>query len=383
MLLPFSLDTYDQRYQRVLERMKQRDLDVLLVNLPDNLSYLCGHESIGYYWYQALIIAPGLEHPVLITRISEKASVDETSILRGTIYYRMHFDDPIQMLVEFLTKHGLAAKRVGIEMQAFNIRPAHWDRIKEVLPNALFHDASNIVLEERLVKSPEEVSFQRNAARIADHAMQAAYGALRPGVTEIEIAGVISKAMADVGGEYPAFPVMVASGPRTTMIHGLPGHRPLVAGDLVTMEFAGVYHRYHAVLMRTAIIGRPPRRLGDVADCVKEATEAAIASAAAGQLTRVPKHVADEKLNRLDLARRRVHRVGYSIGLGFPPAWVEAMALEDSDPYTLCESMSFTIEPNLSLPDEGFGYKMGSTILCTAGGGESLSGLDHDLVVID
>ena len=59
------------------------------------------------------------------------------------------------------------------------------------------------------------------------------------------------------------------------------------------------------------------------------------------------------------------------------------MALEDTDPYLLAENMSFTIEPNVSLPDEGFGYKLGDTVLCTKSGGESLSILDHDLLVLN
>lgn len=383
MDLPFSLATYESRLRRIHERMERQGLDVLLVNLPDNVNYLCGHESIGYYWFQSLVVSPSLPHPVFITRVSEMASVVETSCLRDAVYYRMHFDDPIEILTGLLKQHGLAAKTIGIEMQAFNIRPAHWDRIKKMLPEAVFKDGSVLVLDERLIKSPEEVAYQRNAAQIADYAMKEAVKVLRPGKSEIEIAGVISKAMADAGGEYPSFPVMVVSGPRSPMIHGLPGNRSILAGDIVTMEFAGVCRRYHAVMMRTAVVGRPSARLRDIAECVRDATDAAIAAAVPGKPTGAPRRAADELLDRLDLSRRRVHRVGYSIGLGFPPAWVEVMALEDTDPNKLAENMSFTIEPNVSLPEEGFGYKMGDTVLCTPNGGESLHGLDHQLVIVD
>ena len=332
MDLPFSLATFDERLRRVMDRMKGDGIDALLVNLPDNLFYLCGHEAIGYFWFQTLVVSPALPHPVFITRVSEQASVDETSNLRGSRYYQMHFDDPIEILAGLLAEIGLGSGVIGVEMQAFNIRPAHWDRMKQRLPEASFKDASLLVLDERLIKSPEELAYQRSAARIADHAMRAGFATLRPGISEIEIAGVVSKALADAGGEYPSFPVMVVSGPRSPMIHGLPGNRRLEAGDVVTFEFAGVWRRYHAVMMRTAVIGRPSPGLRDVADCVKEATAAAIAAARAGNATSVPKHAADEVLDRLDLSRRRVHRVGYSVGIGFPPAWVEVMALETPIP---------------------------------------------------
>ena len=383
MDLPFSSATYDDRMARVLDRMKDAQIDALLVNLPDNLYYLCSHEAIGYFWFQTLIVSPALAEPIFITRISEQASVEETSTLRAARYYRMHFDDPIEILAEVLEANGLATGAIGVEMQAYNIRPAHWDRMRELLPEATFKDASLLVLDERLIKSPEELTYQRKGAQAADHAMRAAFEALRPGISEIEIAGVIAKALADAGGEYAGFPPMVVSGPRSAMIHGLQGNRRLAAGDVVTFEFAGVCRRYHAVMMRTAVIGRPSPRLREVAGCVKEATEAAIAVARAGNATSAPKHAADKKLDRLDLARRRVHRVGYSIGIGFPPAWVEYMALEDTDPHTLAANMSFTVEPNVSLPEEGFGYKLGDTVLCTAEGGESLHDLDNDLVIID
>ena len=383
MDLPFSLATYDERLRRVVDRMKGDGIDALLVNLPDNLFYLCAHEAIGYFWFQTLVISSALPHPVFITRISEQASVEETSTLRASRYYRMHFDDPIEILADMLAENGLASSAIGVEMQAFNIRPAHWDWMKQLLPGAKFKDASLLVLGERLIKSPEELAYQRKAAQIADHAMHAAFAALRPGISEIEIAGVISKALADAGGEYPSFPVMVVSGPRSPMIHGLPGNRRLVAGDVVTFEFAGVCRRYHAVMMRTAVIGQSSPYLRDVAGCVGEATEAAISAARAENATSVPKHAADEVLDRLDLSRRRVHRVGYSVGIGFPPAWVEVMALEDTDPHTLSENMTFTVEPNVSIPEQGLGYKMGDTVLCTAAGGESLHALDHDLVTVD
>jgi Xaa-Pro dipeptidase len=85
----------------------------------------------------------------------------------------------------------------------------------------------------------------------------------------------------------------------------------------------------------------------------------------------------------MDLVRRRCHRIGYSLGLAYPPTWLEAMFLHETDSHRIAPNMSFTIEPNLTLPDEGFGLKMGDTVLCTEDGGESLSALGHGLVVVD
>jgi Xaa-Pro aminopeptidase len=58
------------------------------------------------------------------------------------------------------------------------------------------------------------------------------------------------------------------------------------------------------------------------------------------------------------------------------------MTLVAGDDHVLAPGMSFTIEPNLHLPDEGFGVKMGETVLCTESGPESLTRYDHTLHVI-
>jgi Xaa-Pro dipeptidase len=88
-------------------------------------------------------------------------------------------------------------------------------------------------------------------------------------------------------------------------------------------------------------------------------------------------------LDRLDLSRTRVHRIGYSLGLAYPPTWLEAMIVDEADPHVFEPNMSFTIEPNLSLYEEGFGLKLGDTVLCTATGSSSLSELPPSLTILD
>jgi Xaa-Pro dipeptidase len=88
-------------------------------------------------------------------------------------------------------------------------------------------------------------------------------------------------------------------------------------------------------------------------------------------------------LNRLNLAGARVHRIGYSLGLAYPPTWLEALVLDESVDDVFAANMSFSIEPNLSFYQEGFGLKLGDTVLCTERGSVSLSELPPALTVID
>ncbi|MQA05900.1 MAG: M24 family metallopeptidase [Streptosporangiales bacterium] len=132
--------------------------------------------------------------------------------------------------------------------------------------------------------------------------------------------------------------------------------------------------------MRTAVVGRPSGRVREVAACLEHATDAAIAAATAGAPAPAPD---DAVLAELDLVRRRCHRIGSSLGVAYSPGWLEPMTLVAGDEHTLAPGMSFTVEPNLALPDEGFGMKMGETVLCGSDGPESLTRFDHTLHIAE
>ena len=74
----FSLEEYQERLDALRSRMEQRGIDVLMVTTPENLYYLSGYQTPGYYWYQTLIVLPDRE-PVLITRLNESANIEPLS----------------------------------------------------------------------------------------------------------------------------------------------------------------------------------------------------------------------------------------------------------------------------------------------------------------
>jgi Xaa-Pro dipeptidase len=382
MNLAFTLDTYRKRQSAALERMKTNGLDALIVNMPDNINYLCGFDSIGYLWYQALLLSPGLPEPVFFTRTTEEPCTWLTSAVREGRFYDIAKQDPIELVAAEIKKAGLAEKRIGIEMAAFTHLPYQWERLKTLLPKASFHDATLVVAEVRLKKSPEEIAYQRRAAQMADHGMRAAIAAIRPGMSEIQLSGIIANALAEAGSEYAAIPPMVTSGPRSGMIHAMASGRTFELGDTIIIEHAGVSRRYHAVFMRTVVLGRPSPRVKEVAEIMREATEAAIAELKPGADPAAPNRASDAVTGRAGITGNRAHRIGYSLGIAYPPTWLEAMMLAEGDPHRVEADMSFTIEPNMSFWREGFGYKIGETVLVTKQGPESLSAMDHNLIIV-
>lgn len=379
MFMPFPIRTYHKRLERVRRRMAEDQIDLLLVTMPDAVHWISGISSVGYLWPQALLV-PREGEVSYVTRTTEEAGVDALSWVTDQRLYDIAVEAPVEKIAATIQEHcGRVGRRIGIEMDAFTVVPSVWEALQKLVPDASWTDASMLVPEVRLVKEPAEVSYQRQAAAMADAAMREVLGSLQVGMSETEVAGLASYALGRAGSEFAAIPPMVVSGERSSLVHALATQRSLSVGDLVCIEFAGVVNRYHSVIMRTAVIGEPSPEVQADADCLERSMNAAIDSIAPGVAVHVPDDECNAVLAERDLVRRRCHRIGYSLGVAYPPGWLEPMTLVAGDEHVFEPNQTFTVEPNLSLPDRGFGLKLGDTVLCTPDGAESLSTVPYGL----
>lgn len=382
MNLAFPIATYHERVAAVRAELERRGLDGIVVTLPDAIHWLTGFDTIGYLWSQSVVIDRNEDEPVLHTRTTEEPGVLATTWLSTAKYYDIATQDPQAELAATLRERGLADKKVGIDLYSFAFLPGQRDKLASELPQVEWVDTTDLVAELRVVKTPLEIAYQRQAAAIVDVAMEATLAALRPGISEVEVAGLAAAALGAAGSEYAAIPPMVSSGPRSAMVHGMASRRVIGQGDVVCIELGAAVHRYHAIVMRTAVIGAAPKRVADVYDCTRRGLEAAIDAAKPGAAADEPDDACNAVLAEMDLVRRRCHRIGYSIGVAYPPGWLEPMMLVAGDEHVLTPGMSFSLEPNLTLHDEGFGIKAGETVLCTEDGAERLSAVDLGLFEI-
>lgn len=379
----FPIATYRQRLGEVQTRMREAGLDAMLVSMPDAVHWLTGVDSVGYLWPQALIVpADAGSEPTFVTRTTEAPGVDACSWLSQRRFYDISVTDPVDALISAISELGFGSARIGLETDAFTMLPSTYLLIVAAFPDATVSDCSYVVPEARLIKSDAELAYQRQAAAIADHAMRVVLSRIRPGVSELHLAGIAAKALGQAGGEHAAIPPMVVSGERSALVHCMAGRRVLGRGDVVCIELAGVVHRYHAVLMRTATVGDPGPRVREVAELQKQAHLAAVAATASGNAVEEPEDAARAVLEPAGLHANRCHRIGYSLGVAYPPGWLEPMTMVQGDTHRFAPGMSFTVEPNLHLPEEGFGLKLGDTVECTASGPRTMTALEHDLFVV-
>jgi Xaa-Pro dipeptidase len=235
----------------------------------------------------------------------------------------------------------------------------------------------------RLIKSPQEIAYIREAAAACDEGMRRAIDRAAAGKTENDLAQALYEGSLVHDSEYMSLPPFVASGYRSALAHATWSGRELVEGEVVFLEHAGVIHRYSAALIRVVSVGEPSDQVKRMDEAARAGLRAAIATAGPG----VPAYVVDRAcrgaIRDLGLGDYFRHRTGYSIGINFPPDWGEGhiMSIKESEPRTLAAGMTFHFVPGLF--DYGHAaVGCSQTVLITEAGCEPLSTIPEQLFVV-
>ena len=377
----FSLEEYRQRLDALRGRMARMGLDAVLVHSPENLYYLSGYQTPGYYWYQALVV-PLEKEPVFITRLLEESNVHHLSWVEESRPYG-DSDDWVAKTGEVLVELGLGAGRIGVDKRSWFFTVDDFERLAPTLPSATLVDCSGVVEEGRMIKSPAELSYMRQAAEIAGTAMRAGIDACAVGATENEVAAVVHDAQIRAGSEYTALPIFVTTGPRSALGHATWSRQAIEAGNTVFLETPGCINRYHAALIRGVHMGDPPERMVRATETVATALEETIAFMRPGVTAHDAHEVCRRVIAEADLGVTLDHRTAYSIGIGFAPDWGEGqiISLKEGEQRPLQEGMTFHIVSTVFIPGLT-SVGVSETVVVTDAGCEPLtSGVERTLFV--
>jgi Xaa-Pro dipeptidase len=346
--LSFTVDEYRDRIERLRLAVAERGCAGALVFTPENLTYLTGYRTPGYYGFQALVV-PVEGEPMLVLRHFETENAARYGVIDHVVGVTDD-SDPLARLVEAVRELGLAGEDpLGVELGSWFFTPRQVNALSAALSGTPLVDVGGTAEELRLVKSEAEIAHIRTACRQAEAGMLAGIGAVRPGVTENDVAAAAVAALVAAGCEYWSLPPFVCSGPRTAIPHATWAGRPLERGDVVYFELPGCSHRYGAGLMRTVVLGPPAEWQSRLAAASLAGLEAAIAAIRPG----VPASAVDAAC-RAEVAAAGFdegfrHRTGYSIGVNFPPDWGEGHIchLKAGDDRPLEPGMVFHLVPQI------------------------------------
>lgn len=363
---------FSGRLERLRRRMRQRGVEAALVTSPENICYLTGHATPGYYTYQCLVV-PEAGNPILLLRESEAINAQEGTYL---IDIRGYTDasNPMDLTVEVF--HQLKAEKIGVEERSWFFTPYQYRQLEQQLPAADLVAVDGDLGELRLVKSEAEIAEIRRAAVIVNAAATAAAAVIRPGVSERQIAARIFSALIEAGSEHLGMEPFVASGPRSGAIHASWSDRKIEDGEPVLIEVAASRSRYHAALMHTVEVGRLPADLQAMADTCRAALAATVETIRPGITPAECHRACTEVIKGAGLSEFYRKRTGYSIGLAFAPDWGEGhlLSLGDNQTRPLERGMVVHVVPAIRKPGRG-GFGTSSTVLVTGNGREVLTGL--------
>ncbi len=235
----------------------------------------------------------------------------------------------------------------------------------------------------RSVKDAYEIQVFRAAGRLLSKVTEQVLGFARPGVSERDLALEIDTAIRRAGFEKPAFETIVASGPHAALPHARPTERTLGEGDLVVLDFGGVYDSYCVDLTRTVVVGPPSPRALEVHAAVREAHDRAIAAAGPGKSRFDIDAAARDWLTAAGMGAAFGHGTGHGLGIDVheDPRITRRGPHVDTSREAVVPGMVFTIEPGAYFPGWG-GVRIEDDVLVTEAGVELLTQVTTELVTV-
>ena len=278
--LPFASVEFERRLAKVRATMESGGIDLLVVSSPENIYYLTGYRTTGYYVYQLFLLPRDGEGWFVTSKLEHTNVLGLSRVTNGLTVGMM--DSSLEVTVRAAEKAGAgAASRIGYEERGFWIPPEILDGLRDRFGQAEFMPAGYVLEGARAIKSPAEIACIREAARIASLGVHA----VSPGVTENEITGIVYKTLEDAGGEYPAGQPYVVTGRRAALAHMTAERHRVARGECVYFEVGGCYKRYSGSIMRMASVGPPSREAKAMAEAILGALEATIAAIGPGAVS--------------------------------------------------------------------------------------------------
>lgn len=382
MALHFSEAELGSRRARTCAALVERGLGGLLCFRQESLYYLTGFDTFGYVFFQCLYLgADGVM--TLLTRSPDVRQARQTSVIEDV---RVWIDgpeaSPARELRGILAEHGCRGRRLGVEWDAYGLTAAGGRKLAAELDGfCVTEDASDVVNRLRVVKSPAEMEYVRRAARLADAAYAAAVERTSAGASEARILAAMQAAVLEGDGDYPANEFIIGSGPGALLCRYFSGRRDLEAQDQMTLEWAGVYRHYHACLMRTFVVGRPPAQQVTMHAVALDALVQVEEALAPGNTVGSAFDAHARVLDRAGLREHRLNACGYSLGATFAPNWMDWPMLYAGNPEVIVPGMVFFVHMIIFDSARGLAMTLGETVEVSASGARPLTRASRDLVV--
>ncbi|WP_409289216.1 M24 family metallopeptidase [Peribacillus sp. SCS-37] len=352
-----------EKLNRLREALVKKGVDGLLIASPYNRRYMTGFTgSAG----AALISMDGAKFITdfrYVNQAGEQAEGYEVVQHKGT------FPEEVGVQAELM-----GIRKLGFEQDylSYAVCKAYEEAFRgELVP------VSGAVENLRLIKAPSEIKILKDAAKIADLAFKHIIEYIRPGQTELEVANELEFFMRKQGAKSSSFDIIVASGHRSALPHGVASDKVIQKGDFVTLDYGAYFNGYVSDITRTLSVGEPAEELKKIYNVVLEAQMRAMAGIKPGMTGREADALARNLIEEKGFGEYFGHSTGHGIGLEVH----EGPALSVKSSLVLEPGMAVTVEPGIYISGLG-GVRIEDDTIITAEGNESLTHSTKELVIL-
>lgn len=351
------------KLQKLRGEMAKQNIESLLVTSSYNLRYITNFTgSAGL----ALVTQ---EQAFFITdfRYTEQASKQVAEF------------EVIQAKTNLLEEAAEKAKELGIKVLAFEqdfVTYSSYLQYQEKMAAELY-PVSGLIEKLRMIKTPEEISILKAAAKIADDAFEHICGFIKAGQTELEISNELEFFIRKQGAASSSFDTIVASGLRSALPHGVATDKVVEHGDMITLDYGALYNGYISDITRTVAVGEPSEKMKEIYQVVLDAQVLGVEKIGPGMTGIEADAIARDYIKSKGYGEAFGHSTGHGIGLEVH----EGPGLSFKSQTVLESGMAVTVEPGIYLPGIG-GVRIEDDILITESGNERLTNSTKELRIL-
>ncbi|NMB42033.1 MAG: aminopeptidase P family protein [Firmicutes bacterium] len=317
--------------------MQEKDIPAFLVTHRPNVFYLSGFTGTSGF----LLVT--LKEALLFTDFRYLQQAGAQAI--GFEIIKVGSPAGYFGVAEQLASRGL--KKLALEESHLNLR--EYNMLKEAVPDVELLPVYNFLEELRAVKDEQEVELIARACHVADEAWRDLLPQIKPGMSELEVAYELEYRLRKRGSEKLPFDIIVASGKRSALPHGVASAKIIKEKELVTVDFGATYGGYCSDMTRTFILGKPSEKQLEIYNLVLEAQKIAFGLVEAGQRCAGVDAAVRQYFQKYGYDSYFGHGLGHGVGLEVH----ELPTLSPKGQGVLREMMVFSIEPGIYIEKWG------------------------------
>lgn len=361
------------RLEKLTNWLQDEQIDAAFITSTENVFYLTGFHCTPHERLLGLFVLKN-EEPFLICPKMEVSTAKAAGWNYSIIGYS-DSDHPWEMIHQRLNSLDGKLSKIAVEKEHLNMN--RYEVLSEMFIEPTFISADSILQDLRVIKDEKELKILRQAALVADEAIELGVSYIKKGRSELEILSFIEMEIKKKGINKFSFDTMVLTGDNSANPHGVPGLNLVDDGQFVLFDLGVVIDGYCSDITRTVAFGEINNKQKEIYNTVLRGQVAAVEACIPGNRIGDLDKIARSIITDAGYGEYFTHRLGHGLGIGVH----EYPSITDVNNRLLEEGMCFTIEPGIYVPKVA-GVRIEDDLFITKDGVEILTKYPKELQII-